>query len=243
VAQTPSSSSKRNTVAVVVVVVILLVVAVAVVISFTPLSGGNVGGGEGSEVTDTTTSQLTTPAYIVLSGSISLSGQGTYATTITFASSGNTYTATVSGGQFSKQLPNPATYTVTVNWQGEYSWQHGTLNEGTYQASQGAGGSGFDSIQVTDETPNSVVSLVGNVQTNGAGTQPISIKFVNSDGQEFPGTVTAGTYSITGVPNLINYTVTIYWTGYFSSSGTCNAGTLPLQAGVGVGTIQSNWNC
>ena len=88
--------------------------------------------GATGQVQSKETSASTTSVMVNVFGLASTVGGGTHLVTLSFtdAKTGTTFTAPVSGGKFSIDLPNGATYDVVARWAGNYSWQAGAVDRG-----------------------------------------------------------------------------------------------------------------
>ena len=83
----------------------------------------------------------TIPTTVSVSGNVQTKGLGTTPTILIFTSStGQTYSADVSNGNYQIQLPNQATYTVVVHWKSSLGVT-GQCSPQTFQVNQGAGSS------------------------------------------------------------------------------------------------------
>ena len=76
------------------------------------------------------------------------------------------------------------------------------------------------------------VSVTGSISTVGLDTHPIRVDFTNPNGVVSSATVTNGYYSIT-LTNNQDYTVTVDWSGLLGATGSCNGGSLNLNANSG----------
>jgi hypothetical protein len=187
---------------------------------------------------------LSAPATVDLSGSVSTTGQGTSITGITFTSStGSTISGSISGSLYTVTLPNPGTYSISENWQGIYTWQHGSSqNVATYVVDQGIGGNSTLYYNVPPlATPDSQVPISGLAQT-GFSTTPDYLEFTASNGQEFQLNINNESYQ-GEIPNLMNYTVQIFYKNAFSGIQNCTAGTLMVDVGTVVSSTTENWHC
>lgn len=165
-----------------------------------------------SKSTSLTTSTSTTQTAIVAgSGSVTLSGQGTQATQLTFAGTPGSFNSPVSQGHYSISLPAPATYSVSAQWTGQYAWQTGSVDLGQLYV-------GGNSLSFTHDfqgaTPDSQVTVSGTTTTSGSGTNPTRVVFVGS-AANFTASLTGQQYSVS-VPNLATYKVLINWVGGYS---------------------------
>ena len=183
----------------------------------------------------------TPPSVVTVSGTATATGQGTQDVSVIFVdpNTGTSYTATVSNGQYSLQMPNVATYNVQVKWTGQYPWQSGTDSvNGSLQLNTDGPQLGYD---ITDRTPNSVITVSGTATTTGFQTQPTAIIFTDSQGNVHSANVVGGAYAIS-LPNGTTYSVQIQWGGLLGSSGKANAGTLSLYEGPGITSYSANWS-
>jgi hypothetical protein len=182
--------------------------------------------------------QASTPnSQITVSGNIATDGQGTQATGVVFSYAGTNYTAAVSNGHYSLNLPNMRSYSFLVEWSGAYQWQSGTTPSNSIQVNQGPGATAqTNSAQI--QTPNSIVTVSGNAATTTFGTHPTQITFTLPSGQQYAIQVTNGQYSIQ-LPNLSTYSVSISWATAINS-GTCNPSSnqITVQAAPEVTAIQ-----
>ncbi|HEY6283120.1 MAG TPA: hypothetical protein VIW22_04265, partial [Nitrososphaerales archaeon] len=185
-----------NRIVVVIVLVIGLAAAAALILS------GALGGTPGNTLSQTTGTQ-STPAgpqtNVQLSGVVSASGRGTMATLITFAGPRN-YSSQIAGGHYQLTLPGPATYRVSVRWTGNFTWQKGTTDLGSFIL-QSNGTSTTQDFNAA--TPNSKVGVSGSIVTSGIGTTPQEILF-STAGVNYSSSVTNGQYSLS-VPNLATF--------------------------------------
>ena len=84
------------------------------------------------------------------------------------------------------------------------------------------------SISLTVDNPPSTVTVSGSVSTTGLFTSPSEIEFISSAAVGYYASASSGSYSV-DLPNLTTYSVIVYWVSG-SFSGSCNAGTLTLEA-------------
>lgn len=185
------------------------------------------------------------PTLILVSGNTSSGGQGTQASNVTFTgSSGNNYTANVSNGQYSIQLPNLDNYNIIVKWVGSYPWQNGISQPTQFSLNQeGAGASANINVNLKVNSPNSIITYSGTANTINNTKYSLTIIFTSSNnGQTFNGQVVNNTYSIQ-LPNLQGYTVQLHWQGPSNYSGACNAGTVTINVPAGGTASQGHWTC
>jgi hypothetical protein len=190
------------------------------------------------------------PSHVTMSGSLTLSGQGTHPAGLVFIGSGrgNITTALGAGGFFSATLPNPGVYKVAVEWQGSYSWQRGDVILGdAYAIDQKEGGASTLSENLSADTPDSQIAVSGNVTsaTDGGGQALAGVIFVlPQQGLNFTASVSGDQYSV-NLPNGADYQVLIDWqsqAGSNSSGGSC-ASALDMQPPVGVSAVSQNLPC
>lgn len=180
----------------------------------------------------------TAKTLVAGSGSVTLTGQGTQATQITFAGSPGSFDSPVSGGHYSISLPAPATYSVSVKWTGEFSWQSGSVSLGQFSAS---GSSPSFTQDFQGSTPNSQAKVSGTATTSGSGTLPQQIVFVGSQ-SNFIASLTSGQYSVT-VPNLATYKVLVSWVGAYSwQTGVISIVGFDVNTPAGSGSQTNNIN-
>lgn len=222
-----ASHTRRNLIAIIVVIVIaFLVVAL---LAF--------GGGSSSPLA---------PKTVTVSGTVSASGEGTYATEVQFTDSfGVTHSVQVSGGSFTIALANPGAYSIVVEWSGAYSWQGGSVTvSNPLNLNVGAGGSSSIPESISISTPDSDISISGSAHTNGFTTYPVGIAFTSANGGQYsaavstPAGTSTGTYSIS-LPNDQTYSVTISGKGALGYSGSCSAGSLTVDEGPGFSSGQA----
>ncbi len=185
--------------------------------------------------------QATTPAsHVTVSGTISTTGSGTSASKINFNGKAGLFSASVTGGQYSISLPNLDIYSTSIQWSGGYSWQTGSLNGPSYNLDLPSGAASGENLVFG--TPNSNIVVTGTVHTNGIDTHPDALIFTASNGQVL--TVQAsnvnghdGSFTIT-LPNLIDYSVQVQWTGFLGIGGTCTASnSWSLDVGAGTASV------
>jgi len=226
--ETKSSSNKKY--------VIGFVIAIFLVLAFIFVAnqGGNLGPGN--------ILQAVAPISVTVSGSVSTSGSGTTGTNVIFtSSSGSAYPASISGGSYSVTLPNKDTYSATVQWSGQYAWQTGSCNVGSFSLNNGPGAT-TQQQNFNCDTPSSTILVSGTITTTGLGTSPSKISFILQNGQSFDSVPTNKAYQIQ-LPNTASYSVLISWTGAFGIAGQCNPLSYTLNQGVGVSSASQNWTC
>ncbi|MHB1869075.1 MAG: hypothetical protein ACYCPP_09040, partial [Nitrososphaerales archaeon] len=190
-----------------------------------------------TSTTQTIASQTSTqsqPSLVDISGVVSTTGAGTRATMIIFDGSRNYYVSNIVGNSFSISLVNNEAYLVSIAWVGAYSWQHG-VSSLQLQLNQSQS---TLSISWQLPTPDSIVQIIGSVQTTGSYTQATQITFASSHGI-YNQNVAGGVYAIT-LPDDDNYSVSASWSGEFVwQTGSSNVGSLNLNAS---SSLVSNWN-
>ncbi|MDA4127036.1 MAG: hypothetical protein OK452_07515 [Thaumarchaeota archaeon] len=224
--------------------VVALVGAVALVavaaLFFTGSLGGTTGSTQPGQRSSTTQSQttstqstLTLPVTnIQVSGTVTTSGLGTMGTQITFAGASRNFNATISDGHYQVMLPGPATYGVSVQWTGGFSFQRGTVYTQLFKLEVPAG-SNSTTHDIGAPTPNSVVQVSGRVNVTGSKTHATMTTFANAYGQQLSSPVSSGVFSIT-LPNLANYTVQVNWNGAYAwQTGTVAANSIVVSAPAG----------
>jgi hypothetical protein len=235
-------TSSNAGIGIAIVVVILVVVGGFFLFLNHPNNSGPTG--YGAPTTAGVSNPLSAPATVVLSGAATASGQGTSITEVTFSGNQGTFSAPVSGGQYSVSLPNPGTYSVSEIWYGQYQWQNGTVqNVGSYTLNQGIGGEtqlNYDLPALT--TPNSQIQVSGALQTSFS-TTPTFVDFVDPAGQGVELTSSNGNTYSGQVPNLMTYKVVIYYKNAIGGIQNCTAGTEPLNEPAGTSSMTANWHC
>jgi len=174
--------------------------------------GASVFLGNPAQSESQTTPNLTSPGTVRLFGLVSTVGQGTSMVALNFIDikTGTIFTAPVTKGSFSIDLPNGATYDVVARWEGNYSWQTGTIDRGDLTVNMSAGSMGAMSYNLQAETPPTVVAVHGTITWSLSSAQPTSIVYTASDGETFAAAVQNSTFS-TRLPNLMDYQVKVYW--------------------------------
>ena len=182
-----------------------------------------------------TTTTFTTPTTVTVFGLASTVGEGTHVVSLTFTNTGTgaNYTAPMSNGGFSVDLPNGAVYHVSVQWAGNYSWQAGVEDRGDLTVNMSAGSMMAQSYNVQFETPPTAVAVHGTILWTLPLAYPYKIVYTASDGESFDATVQNATFS-TRLPNLMDYHVTVFWQ-YADGSTDYLVGTNQIVSeGVGV---------
>src|SRR5712692_3173447 len=223
--------------------VVSVVLGVALVAAAALLLTGALGGttttqpGQHSSTTQTQTtgtqSTLNVPVgSIQVSGTVTTSGLGTMATQITFAGAPGNFNALVSGGHYQVTLPGPATYGVTVQWTGGFSFQRGSVYIQLFKLEVPAG-SNSTTHDIGAPTPNSVVHVSGRVNVTGIRPHATMATFANSYGQQLSAPVSSGVFSVQ-LPNLANYTAQVIWRGAYAwQTGTVPANPIVVSAPAG----------
>lgn len=226
-----SNSGKKYIIGFVAAVILILAVI------FFANQGGNSGSNPFSSVV-----QATAPATVTVSGTVSTSGSGTTGTNVVFtSSSGSTYPGAISSGSYSVTLPNKDTYSATVQWSGQYPWQTGSCNVGSFSLNNGPGAT-TQQQNFNCDAPSSTILVSGTITTTGLGTSPSKITFVLQNGQSFVAVPSSGAYQIQ-LPNTASYSVLISWIGAFGVAGECNPLSYTLSQGVGSNSASQNWTC
>jgi hypothetical protein len=168
-------------------------------------------------------------------GLVSTVGNGTHVVSLTFTNTktGANYTAPMSNGGFSVDVPNQATYDVRIYWVGNYSWQSGVEDRGALTVNMTAGSMAAESYNVQFETPPTVVGIIGSVTWTISSAQPVRVVYTASDGETFQAAVQNGIFS-TKLPNMMTYHVKVYWQYSNSTSDYYVADDLTVNAGIGV---------
>lgn len=194
--------------------------------------------------TESTSESTSEPASVAVSGSVNTTGQGTAASSISFTSGSETFTISVVNGTYSATLPNLFRYNVSVSWKGGYPWQGGMVQAGEYSLNQTSPTASKDWVA---ETPDSEVTVSGNVVTTGYGTWPSQIQFVGRGGffnESFILYTTTGgpdNYSLV-LPNKDTYSVTVSWKGECDWQYGTRAFKSTVNSSVGVHTWALNFS-
>jgi len=182
-----------------------------------------------------TTSGLVTPASVKVFGLASTVWQGTHVIALTFTNmrSGANFTAPVSNGGFSVDLPNGATYHVRVQWTGNYSWQVGVEDRGELTVNMSAGSMAAQSYNVQLETPPTEVAVHGTISWSIPSAQPFKIVYTASDGESFEAAVQNRTF-FTKLPIMMDYQVKVFWLYSDGTSDYLFANNQTIGGGIGV---------
>lgn len=217
-----------------VVGLILAIVLVAAILAaaFYFANPGQVGGTSESQTSSATT---TAPATVRVFGLASTVGQGTHVVSLTFTNTmtGTNFTAPISSGGFSADLPNGATYHVGVRWAGNYSWQSGVEDRGDLTVNMPAGSMAAQSYNVQFETPPTVVAVHGTIAWSLPSAHPFKIIYTASDGESFEAAVQNATFS-TRLPNMMDYQVKVFWAYPGGTADYLFAHNQTVSVGVGV---------
>ena len=185
---------------------------------------------------------IATPdSTVTISGSVTTTGSGDRSLSVAYSCSGVSSNAAVNNNQYSLQVPNLTSCSVSVGWAGSYSWQSGNVAAGSVGVNLSPG-SHAATYNVVANPPPSTVTVSGTISTT-YGTSATLITFV-ANGMQFTATPTSGSYSIV-LPNLATFTVSVNWSGYLQS-GTCtpNPDTYTLNAAAGTTSIGGiDWSC
>ncbi|MDE1858515.1 MAG: hypothetical protein KGI26_05580 [Thaumarchaeota archaeon] len=166
-------------------------------------------------------------------GLVSSMGAGTHPIGMVFTDSrsGQASSASVTGGGYSMQLPNHRVYNVTMNWQGNHTWQTGAAALGQLSVDMSEGSSLAQSYNVAQATPDSEVAVAGTLVWQMVMAQPTAIRFTASDGSAFMAPVAGLAFNAT-LPNLMTYEVDVRATNATGYSEWFNFHQLAVYAGV-----------
>lgn len=209
----------------------LLLLAVAMAVVFYIGQSGTT-----SSTTSTTSSSTAQAESVSVFGLVSTTGAGTHPLSMVFTSltTHGTFSASVSSGRFSTQLPNHDTYNVTMNWAGNFTWQHGQAASGTLSLNMSAGSNMAQSYNQVLPTPDSIVAVNGTIPWQAVTSSPVGIRFTATDGENFTTAVSANhTFSLR-LPNVMNYEVYIQSRNSTGNEDWYYAHTLGVSAGVNV---------
>ncbi len=190
----------------------------------------------GGAVESTTSSSSTIGAGVNVFGLVSTTGAGTYPVSINFTNlkTHASFSTTVSSGHFSIQLANQEDYNVTMNWEGNFTWQRGQVGAGRLSLNLSAGSHMGQSFNVIEPTPDSVVSVNGSVQWQAVTSKPVVVSFTASDGENFTAPVSAARTFSLRLPNLMGYEVNIQAQNSTGYKEWYYAHSLRVDAGVNV---------
>ncbi len=182
--------------------------------------------------------QLQTPdSTVEVLGNIMTTGTGTYVTQISFASVHGVYNQTVSQGEYVVSIPNDENYNVSAMWNGEYAWQTGSSIAGTLDLTTASIVTSNWNLQ----TPNSMITLSGNLTASGIGTRPTNMTFDHGNASRYSTNI-AGTHYSISLPNEATYSVSVGWAGEYDwQTGNVSAGEYSLNQLNGA-TSSKNWN-
>jgi len=233
--ETKSKSNKKY-------ILVGFFVAILLILAFILLANQHVPGISGPGSISGGILQVVAPISVTVSGTVTTSGSGTTGTSVIFtSSSGSTYPATTSGGSYSITLPNKDTYSATVQWSGQYSWQTGSCNAGSFSLNNGPGAT-TQQQNFNCDTPSSTILVSGTIHTTGLGTSPSRISFILQNGQTFDSVPTNGAYQVQ-LPNTASYSVLISWRGLLGVSGECKPLSYTLSQGIGSNSVSQDWTC
>jgi hypothetical protein len=191
-------------------------VAISILLVFVVLGAGIAAAMLFSPKTNVTnssssTSQTVSQANVTIFGLVSTSGTGTHPTSVVFISfrSGQIFVAPMTGNKFSIGLPNQDTYNVSLRWAGNYSWQNVEVQRGALTINMSFGSMMAQSYNVVETTPNSMVTVTGTLFWQVISSNPASIRFTATNGQQFISDVFSNkTFSIS-LPNMMTYEIGI----------------------------------
>jgi hypothetical protein len=105
-----------------------------------------------------------------------------------------------------------------------------------------SGGGKTYSTSYTISVLSAKVSVSGNVETTGIGTNPTRVEFVDTQtGVTYTATLSGNYYSIT-LDNQHSYAVTVSWDGLLWNNGTYEGGTISVNAPVGQTSMSKNFS-
>ena len=182
-----------------------------------------------------TTSTFPTPATVKIFGLASTVGQGTHLIGLTFTNTGTgeNFTAPVSNGSFSIDLPNNVIYNVAIRWVGNYSWQAGIEERGELTVNMSAGSMAAQSYNVQLETPPTIIAVKGTILWSLPSAHPVKIIYTASDGESFEVEVQNATFS-TRLPNMMDYQVKVFWEHADGSTDYLFASNQTVREGISV---------
>lgn len=174
--------------------------------------------------------------YVRVFGLVSTTGAGTHPVSMNFTSlrTSTTFVALVSSGQFSIQLPNQDTYNITMEWDGNYTWQRGQASAGSVSLNMPAGSNMAQSDNLNLPTPDSIVTINGTMPWQVVASHPVNVRFTASDGENFTARVSADDTFSLPLPNMMDYQVNIQSQNSTGYQEWYYAHTLQVTAGVNV---------
>lgn len=173
--------------------------------------------------------------YVHVFGLASTVGQGTQMGALGFTNTrtGASFSAPVSNGKFSIDLPNGAVYLVTAEWAGNYSWQKGAAGRGDLTVNMSEGSTAAMSHNLILETPPTIVAVYGTILWTLPSAHPVSVVYAASDGESFQAEVHNVTFS-TRLPNMMDYQVKVFWQYADGTTDYLFAANQTIDEGVGV---------
>ncbi len=180
-------------------------------------------------------SSFPAPTTVNVFGLASTAANDTHVEELTFTNvkSGQNFTAPITNGGFSVNLPNGFVYHVSVTWAGKYSWQVGVVDRGDLTVNMSAGSMAAQSYNVQLETPPTVVGVHGMITWSIPAGHPIKVVYIASHGESFAAAVQNGTFSAR-LPIMMDYQVKVFWQ---YSDGTIDylfAKNQTISGGVGI---------
>jgi hypothetical protein len=210
-------------------VMMLLVIGVAGVVYPGPTKAT-------TSTTSTTSTSSTLIGGVTVFGLVSTTGAGTHPVSMNFVSlrTSTAFAAPASSGRFSILLPNHDAYSVTMEWEGNYTGQRGQAAAGTVSLNFSAGSNMAQSDNLNLPTPNSVVNVNGTIPWQVVTSQPVSVRFTASYGENFTAPVSPEYAFSIQLPNMMDYQVEIQAQNSTGYQEWYYAHTLQVAAGVNV---------
>ena len=226
-----SRGSRRTVVAFVLVIVLVAGVIGAVYYGTSRTTSTSSTSGSSS-----TTSSSQSGVTVLVFGIVGTSGNGTYPTALNFTSlrTHAQFVAHVSSNHFSISLPNDDTYNVTMSWGGNYTWQQGMVSAGTFTVNMTGTSNLGESYNIVLPTPNSLVTVSGVFQWGMVTSQPTTIRFTATDGENFTAPVAPGNSFSLRLPNMMNYQVYVETQNSTGYQDWYSEHTLDVRASVDV---------
>lgn len=210
---------------------------------------------------------FTTPGpatFVSINGMVRSTGNETNVTEIIFTSNTDIPypEVSVTKGNYLANLllPNQnATYTISAKWQGNYTWQHGTVDNYSKLVITRNNSSSINipANTYTFETPDSEIKVNGKVSTGVFGSGlGATAKIINYSAPGFAKRQTTvdfyGNYNLI-LPNMAVYNVSIiysagnnvtqFFKGNFSGYYKCAAGTDNVNESAGMSRPPESWMC
>lgn len=189
------------------------------------------------------------PDQIQVSGTVVSTGGGTTVSQLKFYNSNNNFVsqALVNNGNYTVSLPNQnASYTISGDWKGNYTWQNGSVNSENTLIVNRTGSSSTSAKVLVFKTPDSVININGSAKTGFEGTGAFgyakAINYSSSKLKSIVVPVNLGRYTA-NLPNMVNYHVSIIYENALLQNKSCSPGNDSLNVMPGTSSITEHWLC